>query len=68
MVRPSSMGAIYTDTDLTQNDIGPKGGSYNWDNYWTGDDTKPHVFFLQTPRRIYNGTATFNASGSANSN
>lgn len=60
--------AIYTDTDLTQNDIGPKGGSYNWDNYWTADDTAPLVFFLKTPRRIFNGTTTFSVNGSANSN
>ncbi|WP_346883328.1 hypothetical protein [uncultured Algibacter sp.] len=60
--------AIFTDIDLTRNDMGPKGGSYNWDNYRTADDTKPHVFFLQTPRRIFNGTTSFEANGSAKSN
>jgi len=60
--------AIYTDIDLTQNDIGPKGGSYTQDNYFTGDNTTPYVFFLKTPPTIFNGTTNFEVTGSAKSN
>lgn len=55
----------YADIDLTRNDVGPTGGSYAWSNYWTGVTNKPHVFFLNTPRTIFNGTTTFSANGNA---
>jgi len=55
----------FADIDLTRNDVGPTGGSYAWSNYWTGITSRPHVFFLNTPRTIFNGTTTFSANGNA---
>ncbi len=47
----------YQDIDLTRNDIGPHGGSNSWANYWPASAAnKPRVIYLDTPRRIYNGT------------
>jgi hypothetical protein len=50
----------YQDIDLTRNDIGPYGGSNSWANYWpaAAAANKPRVIYLNTPRRIYNGTTT----------
>lgn len=56
---------VYADIDLSRNDVGPTGGSYAWSNYWTGVTNKPHVFFLNTPRTIFNGTTGFSAEGAA---
>ncbi|WP_264520192.1 hypothetical protein [Flavobacterium sp. N1994] len=55
----------FADIDLTRSDMGPTGGSYAWSNYWTGVTSKPHVFFLNTPRTIFNGTTTFSSNGTA---
>ncbi|RZJ64566.1 MAG: hypothetical protein EOO50_15295 [Flavobacterium sp.] len=55
----------YADLDLSINDVGVHGGSYAWANYWTGQTAKPHVFFLDTPRRVFNGTTAIFASGEA---
>lgn len=55
----------YADIDLTRNDVGPTGGSYAWSNYWTGITNRAHVFFLNTPRTIFNGTTGFSAEGNA---
>jgi hypothetical protein len=55
----------YADIDLTRNDVGPTGGSYAWSNYWTGITNRAHVFFLNTPRTIFNGTTGFPANGNA---
>ena len=55
----------FADTDLTRNDMGLGGGSFSWSNFWTGENQKPHVYFLNVPRRIFNGTNTFNANGNA---
>lgn len=55
----------YADIDLSRNDVGPTGGSYAWSNYWTGVAARPHVFFLTTPRTIFNGTTGFSAEGNA---
>ncbi|MGC4041153.1 MAG: hypothetical protein QM710_10300 [Flavobacterium sp.] len=47
----------YADLDLSRNDIGPLGGSNSWSNYWpTNATNKPRVTYLNTPRRVYNGT------------
>ncbi|RKS01351.1 hypothetical protein [Flavobacterium sp. 102] len=55
----------FTDIDLTRNDIGNRGGSDTWENYWpTSPGNKPLVNYLLTPRRIYNGTTEMNATGS----
>ena len=54
----------YADLDLSRNDIGNYGGSDSWSNYWPAVSNKPQVNYLNTPRRIYNGTTTFNATGS----
>lgn len=56
---------VYADLDLTRNDVGPTGGSYAWSNYWTGVTNRAHVFFLNTPRTIFNGTTGFSAEGAA---
>ncbi|WP_345207726.1 hypothetical protein [Chryseobacterium ginsengisoli] len=52
----------YQDLDLTRNDIGPLGGSNSWMNYWPNNaGNKPRVMFLNTPRRVYQGTTTIQA-------
>ncbi|WP_298518209.1 hypothetical protein [uncultured Kordia sp.] len=60
--------SIYTDIDLTRNDIGRAGGSFSWNNYWPLQDQQPYVFFLNTPRIIFNGITTFDANGSGTTN
>ncbi|NBL64076.1 hypothetical protein GV828_02545 [Flavobacterium sp. NST-5] len=61
-------GAIeddFADINLTRNDIGNRGGSDSWENYWpTAAGNKPQVNYLNTPRRIYSGTTEMNATGS----
>jgi hypothetical protein len=58
----------YADVDLTRNDIGNYGGSNSWTNYWpTSVGNKPQVNYLNTPRRIFVGTSTMNASGAGHS-
>jgi hypothetical protein len=55
----------YADIDLSINDRGNAGGSNGWANYWpTTVGNKPQVNYLNTPRRIYNGTEEMNAQGS----
>ncbi|MGH1519716.1 hypothetical protein [Chryseobacterium sp. JK1] len=52
----------YQDLDLTRNDIGPLGGSNSWINYWPSTaGNKPRVMFLNTPRRVYQGTTSIQA-------
>lgn len=52
----------YQDLDLSRNDIGPLGGSNSWVNYWSlNPGNKPRVMFLNTPRRVYQGTTTIQA-------
>lgn len=58
----------YIDIDLTVNDIGPHGGSFTWANFWTGEVQKPHIYFLNTPRIIFNGTTTFEVNGIGTTN
>lgn len=58
----------YADIDLTRNDIGNYGGSNSWANYWpTSVGNKPQVNYLNTPRRIFVGTSTMNATGAGHS-
>lgn len=58
----------YADIDLTRNDIGNYGGSNSWVNYWpTSVGNKPQIDYLNTPRRIFVGTTTMNASGAGHS-
>ncbi|WP_298117593.1 hypothetical protein [Flavobacterium sp.] len=61
-------GAIeddFADIDLTRNDIGNRGGSDTWENYWPANSVNmPLVNYLLTPRRIYLGTTEMNAIGS----
>lgn len=56
----------YRDIDLTRNDIGRRGGSFSWDNYWSGG--RPSIYFLNTPRIIFDGTTTFDANGIGTTN
>lgn len=52
----------YQDLDLTRSDIGPLGGSNSWTNYWPSNaGNKPRVMFLNTPRRVYQGTGSIQA-------
>lgn len=52
----------YQDLDLTRSDIGPLGGSNSWANYWPSNaGNKPRVMFLNTPRRVYQGTGSIQA-------
>lgn len=52
----------YQDLDLTRSDIGPLGGSNSWANYWPiNAGNKPRVMFLNTPRRVYQGTTSIQA-------
>lgn len=52
----------YQDLDLTRNDIGPLGGSHSWSNYWPiNPGNKPRVMFLNTPRKVYQGTTSIQA-------
>jgi len=47
---------IYTDHDLTRNDLGCFGGSNSMDNYFTtGGTDNNRVYFLNMPRSIYTG-------------
>lgn len=47
----------YADIDLTRNDIGIFGGSNSWVNFWPPNaGNRPRVTYLNTPRRVYNGT------------
>jgi hypothetical protein len=58
----------YADIDLTRNDIGNYGGSNSWANYWpTSVGNKPQIDYLNTPRRIFVGTTTMNATGAGHS-
>lgn len=58
----------YADIDLTRNDIGNWGGSNSWGNYWPSSaGNKPQIDYLNTPRRIFVGTTTMNASGAGHS-
>lgn len=58
----------YADIDLTRNDIGNWGGSNSWGNYWPSTaGNKPQVNYLNTPRRIFVGTSTMNATGAGHS-
>jgi hypothetical protein len=55
----------FRDLDLSLNDIGNYGGSNSWANYWpVTPGNKPQISNLNTPRRIYTGTTTLNATGS----
>ncbi len=55
----------FRDLDLSLNDIGNYGGSNSWANYWpVTPGNKPQINYLNTPRRIYIGTTTLNATGS----
>lgn len=55
-------GEEYQDLDLTRSDIGPLGGSNSWTNYWPSNaGNKPRVMFLNTPRRVYQGTGSIQA-------
>ncbi|MCF6131703.1 hypothetical protein [Flavobacterium wongokense] len=47
----------YADIDLSRNDIGIFGGSNSWVNFYPPNaGNRPRVTYLNTPRRIYNGT------------
>ena len=58
----------YQDLDLTRSDIGPLGGSNSWANYWPSNaENKPRVVFLNTPRRVYQGTTSIQAEATGTS-
>lgn len=56
--------AEFQDTDLTRNDIGHRGGTNNFDNYWPSNaSNKPQIYILETPRRVPINTTTINVLG-----
>lgn len=50
----------YTDLDLTRNDIGTAGGSYNFNNFWPNQTGGARVYLVKTPRTVVQ-SSTINA-------
>ena len=42
----------YTDHDLTRNDVGTKGGSFNYNNFWPILTGSARVYLVRTPRTV----------------
>ena len=53
-------GKLYTDTDLTRNDRGVAGGSFNYENFWPIQTGGSRVFLVKAPR-VANQTTTIRA-------
>jgi hypothetical protein len=52
----------YTDLDLTRNDVGVSGGSYNGTNFWPNQTGGARVYLVKTPRTVVQ-SSTINAKG-----
>ena len=57
-------GPSHTDHDLTRNDCGVAGGSYNFNNFWPIRTGAARIFFVKTPRTVtQSGTISAEAAG-----
>lgn len=50
----------YTDLDLSRNDVGVAGGSYNFNNFWPNNTGGARVYLVKTPRTVVQ-SSTINA-------
>jgi hypothetical protein len=50
----------YTDLDLSRNDVGVAGGSYNYNNFWPNNTGGARVYLVKTPRTVVQ-SSTINA-------
>jgi hypothetical protein len=50
----------YTDLDLTRNNVGTAGGSYNFNNFWPNQSGGARVYLVKTPRTVVQ-SSTINA-------
>jgi hypothetical protein len=50
----------YTDLDLTRNNVGVAGGSYNFSNFWPNQSGGARVYLVKTPRTVVQ-SSTINA-------
>lgn len=50
----------YTDLDLTRNNVGTGGGSYNFNNFWPNQSGGARVYLVKTPRTVVQ-SSTINA-------
>lgn len=57
-------GGAHTDHDLSRNDIGVAGGSYNCNNFWPILTGGARVYLVKTPRTVVQGS-TINAEADA---
>lgn len=50
----------HTDLDLSRNDVGVAGGSYNYNNFWPNQTGGARVYLVKTPRTVVQ-SSTINA-------
>jgi hypothetical protein len=50
----------FTDLDLTRNNVGTAGGSYNFSNFWPNQSGGARVYLVKTPRTVVQ-SSTINA-------
>jgi hypothetical protein len=53
-------GTDHTDHDLTRNDVGTAGGSFNLNNFWPNQTGSARVYLVKTPRTVVQ-SSTINA-------
>lgn len=51
-----SMDNRYTDLDLSRNDVGTAGGSFNFNNFWPILTGGARVYLVKSPRSVIEGT------------
>jgi hypothetical protein len=59
-VNLGSPSTDYTDLDLSRNDVGVTGGSYNFNNFWPNNTGGARVYLVKTPRTVVQ-SSTINA-------
>jgi hypothetical protein len=59
-VNLGSPSTDYTDLDLSRNDVGVSGGSYNFNNFWPNNTGGARVYLVKTPRTVVQ-SSTINA-------
>ncbi|MFN8395275.1 MAG: hypothetical protein U0176_11555 [Bacteroidia bacterium] len=59
-VNLGSPSTDYTDLDLSRNDVGTAGGSYNFNNFWPNQTGGARVYLVKTPRTVVQ-SSTINA-------
>jgi hypothetical protein len=59
-INQGSPATDYTDLDLTRNNVGVAGGSYNFSNFWPNQSGGARVYLVKTPRTVVQ-SSTINA-------